>query len=270
MTLSITAGYNRLLRNSRPRPAENSVLARLRADKANVLSLAGLQPDEWQRRLIQSKAQRIAVVCGRQTGKSTTCAGLSLAEALTVSGSLVLLVSPSMRQSVELYRRVARLYAALGRPLAAVQESATQVQFGNASRIVSLPGTPDTIRGYSPSLVIVDEAALVDDDLLVAVRPMLAATQGRLIMATTPAGRRGAFYSEWTGTGDWERISIAASACPRIPAAFLREERKSLGDAFYAQEYDCEFVHTVSSVFAEADIQAALQGDVRPLFDPGV
>ena len=46
----------------------------------------------------------------------------------------------------------------------------------NGSRIIALPGTEKTIRGYAAAdLVVIDEAARVEDDLLTAVRPMLAA-----------------------------------------------------------------------------------------------
>ena len=54
--------------------------------------------------------------------------------------------------------------------------------------------------------------------------------------------------------------------CPRIPAAFLTEERRALGERWYAQEYLCSFEDTIDAVFSYADIQAALADDVPPLF----
>ena len=56
------------------------------------------------------------------------------------------------------------------------------MELANGSRIISLPGSEKTVRGYSAvSLVIMDEAARVPDELLQAVRPMLATTSGRFI-----------------------------------------------------------------------------------------
>ena len=70
----------------------------------------------------------------------------------------------------------------------------------NGSRIEALPGTEKTIRGFSGvDLLIVDEAARVADELYYAVRPMLAVSGGRLMMLSTPFGKRGVFYEEWTG-----------------------------------------------------------------------
>ena len=88
----------------------------------------------------------------------------------------------------------------------------------NGSRVVSLPGTAETVRGFSaPSLIIEDEAAFVADGLYRAVRPMLAVSGGRLILLTTPFGRRGHFFEAWEDGGEaWQRIEVPASQCPRI------------------------------------------------------
>jgi hypothetical protein len=59
----------------------------------------------------------------------------------------------------------------------------------------ALPGTQKSIRGFSgAALLIVDEAARVDDALYYAVKPMLAVSGGSLLMLSTPYGRRGVFF----------------------------------------------------------------------------
>ncbi len=99
------------------------------------------------------------------------------------------------------------------------------MQLTNGSRIEALPGTEKTIRGFSGvDLLVLDEAARVDDELYFAVRPMLAISGGALMMLTTPHGKRGVFYEEWTGGAGWERYEVPAAECPRIPEAFLEEE----------------------------------------------
>jgi hypothetical protein len=61
----------------------------------------------------------------------------------------------------------------------------------------ALPGTEKTIRGFSgAALLIVDEAARVDDALYYAVKPMLAVSGGSLLMLSTPYGRRGEFLRD--------------------------------------------------------------------------
>ena len=152
-----------------------------------------LTPDDWQSAVLLSTSTRILMVCSRQCGKSTTVACMGIHTAVCFPDSLVLCFSPSLRQSHELYIKMRGMYRDLGRPIPAVQESATTLDLANGSRIVSLPGSHETIRGFSrPSLIIVDEACQVNDSLFVGAMPMLAASPGgRLVLLSSPFGQRG-------------------------------------------------------------------------------
>ena len=137
----------------------------------------------------------------------------------------------------------------------------------NGSRVISLPGNEGGIRGYSGvALLVIDEAARVPDALYCSVRPMLAVSGGALVALSTPFGKRGWFFEEWSGGNDWRRVRVIAEQCPRIRADFLAQERATLGERWYRQEYLCSFEDTIDSVFAYGDIQAALSHDVLPLF----
>jgi hypothetical protein len=237
-------------------------------DPALLMTRAGLPPDPWQARLLRTAPARILLLCSRQSGKSQTAAALALRAALLEAPALVLLLSPTQRQSGELFRdKVKRLYSALGRPVAIVQESALTMELANGSRIVSLPGDEETIRGFSGvAVLIVDEAARVPDALYYAVRPMLAVSQGRLVCLSTPWGKRGFFFETWHGTEPWERVRITAEQCPRIRAEFLAEERRALGARWFRQEYETSFEDTIDQLFSYEDVMAAHANDVRPLF----
>jgi hypothetical protein len=252
----------------RPLPAD-----KFWVDPARVLSDAGLPPDPWQLRLLRRPAPQTLLNCSRQCGKSTAAAGLALVELLTVPGSLVLLLSPSLRQSSELFRKLLNLYAALGRPVPLLRprDNALKLELANGSRCLSLPGDEQTVRGFSaPRLLVIDEASRVPDELLHAVRPMLAVSGGRLVCLSTPFGRRGWFYDEWTGQGDWCRVRVPAEECPRISAEFLARERALIGERWYRQEYGCEFLELLGAAFSGADIDALPDptAAVRPF--PGV
>ncbi|HEY8505547.1 MAG TPA: terminase family protein, partial [Gemmataceae bacterium] len=155
----------------------------------------------------------------------------------------------------------------LGRPLPVTAESALRLELGNGSRVVSLPGTEATVRGFGGvALLVIDEAARVPDPLYYAVRPMLAVSRGRLVALSTPFGKRGWFHDEWHSAGKWERVSVTAQQCPRIEPAFLGEERRAMGERWYKQEYMNSWVDVADAVFAYEDIRAAFDADVRPLF----
>jgi hypothetical protein len=204
----------------------------------------------------------------RQGGKSTVSSIKALHRALYSPASLVLLLAPSYRQSKELFRKVKDALAALPFPAPLASESALELEFTNGSRIVALPGKEQTIRGFSGvSLLIVDEASRVPDELYQAIRPMLAVSGGDIVLLSTPFGKRGFFHHEWTEGGDtWHRTKITAAMCPRISHEWLEQERAAIGDWWYRQEYLCEFVESVDSVFAYDDIMRALDPQVEPLF----
>jgi hypothetical protein len=106
-----------------------------------------------------------------------------------------------------------------------------------------LPCREDTIRGYSRvTLLVIDEAARVPDELYRAVSPMLAVSGGRMICLSTPYGKRGFFYDAWANGGDdWARIEIPASRITRIATSFLERERRRIGASWFRQEYECSF-----------------------------
>src|SRR5205814_433566 len=113
--------------------------------------------------------------------------------------------------------KILELYAALGSPIPIAAQSALRLELANGSRVVSLPGTEGTVRGFSGvALLIIDEAARVADALYAAVRPMLAVSRGRLVALSTPFGQRGWFYDAWHSNEEWERVRVTAPECPRI------------------------------------------------------
>jgi hypothetical protein len=241
------------------------------------MTLAGHQPDPWQKDLLTVRTttsvpcspERTLLLCSRQSGKSTVSAALALQTALLEAKALVLLLSPSLRQSAELYRKCADLHKTLGKPVPSTAESALRVEFANGSRIVSLPGKDDAaIRGFSsPRLVVIDEAARVPDALYLSCRPMLAVGRGKLLALSTPFGRRGWFHAAWHSKENWRRIKITADQCrPRISAEFLREEKESLGQRWFNQEYMCSLEDMVGAVFRSEDIDAAFANDLEPMF----
>ncbi len=212
-------------------------------DPPRLFEAAGLNPDPWQRDLLRSSAPRILLNCSRQCGKSTSVAALALHTILFRAGALVLLLSRAQRQATELFRKVLDFYHALDRPVAATAVSALKLELANGSRIVALPGKEANIRSYSGvALLIIDEAARVPDDLYRTVRPMLAVSGGRLVLLSTPFGQRGFFWHEWRHTTkDWLKIHVTAEQCPRITPEFLAEERRTLGESWYRQEYEASF-----------------------------
>jgi hypothetical protein len=233
-------------------------------DPVRVAVAMGLATDPWQAKFLRSPDRRTLLNCSRQSGKSTVTALLAAHTALYDPGSLTLLLSPTQRQSHELFRKALDAYQAIPTAVPLTQESALRLELSNGSRIVALPGKETTVRGFSGvRLLAVDEAARVPDELYYSVRPMLAVSGGRLVALSTPFGTRGWWYEAWESEEPWQRYRVPAGECPRISEEFLEEERRSMGEWWFAQEYECEFLDAETQPFGREEVEAAFEEEVE-------
>jgi hypothetical protein len=173
----------------------------------------------------------------------------------------VVIISPSLTQSKEVTTRARSGLYELDEDL--VQDATGLLRLKNTSRIISLPGNARAVRGYAPALVIVDEASWVADETYAALRPLLAASHGRLVAQSTPGNKVGWFYELWESDLDdeWLRLRVAAGDVPFIDPAFLERERRELPPEVYAAEYLCEFSAGLGGALFDPDTFDALLVD---------
>lgn len=218
----------------------------------------GFTPDTWQAEALRSEHPRELWNVTRQGGKSTTAAFKTGHEAVHgPDGYTAILTGPSERQALELQRKTAAVIRQAVHPSEIVAEGATHLELTRNRRVLAVPAKEKTVRGFSAvHRLVLDEAARVPDDLYRAVRPMLAVSGGSLLALSTPYGRRGWFYAEWShGTEQWRRREVPWTACPRITPAFIAEERESARrqgldpDAWIGQEYECSFAAAVQGAY---------------------
>ena len=188
-------------------------------------------------------------------------------EVVHTPGALVILAAPALRQAQEILSTARGMLLHLRPTPAITGESTLALRLASGSRIVAIPGSPDTVRGYARvRLLVLDEAGFLPDELVQALRPTLAVGGGRIVLAGTPNGRRGPLRDAWSsGDPAWHRERVSADQCPRIDPTFLAQERRELGPWRYATEYEATFADAPSQFFAGAMIAKALSGDVEPL-----
>jgi hypothetical protein len=180
--------------------------------------------------------------------------------------------SPCERPSSLFLRKAEATVRTLGITPRGDGDNSLSIFLPNGSSIVGLPGTEDTIRGFSAvSLVLIDEASRVDDSMYKALLPMLAVGNGDLWMMSTPHGRRGFFYETWTHGGEsWARVKATGADCERVSKEFLEEMRGALGSKWFDREYLGEFVTSEDNTFDLDLTEAALDHAVAPLLGPRV
>lgn len=229
---------------------------------------AGFTPDPWQADFLRSNNQLNLITCARQVGKSSVVSILALHTALTKPDSTVIVVAPIEPQANELLRKVRNAFNAIGRPMGVLREAVTTLEFTNGSRVIALPGKERSVHSYTATLLIIDEAARVPDEVYHGASPQLSASKGRLVALSTAFSKSGWFYKEWSEGGPvFRRWSITARECPRHTPEFLARERRSMGDRWFSMAYLNTFGDDVAAVFSMEDIRAARSPDIKPLFE---
>ncbi len=207
---------------------------------------------------------------GRQTGKSTTDAVLSLHQAVLYAGSLVLLLSASLRQSAELFRKVVEMFHRLKDPPRRLDDSSSIMTLSNGSRIICLPGSEGTVRGYSaPELVILDEAAQCPDALYHAIRPMLLTSRGKLVLSSSAYAKIGFFWEIFRDRRklpEWYVSEVTVSQCPNVDAQKLDEDLRAMGRQVFDREYNNQFMALAGGVFSAEDI-ASMRATASAAYD---
>ena len=243
---------------------------------------------EWQEEALNPGAVRLALMCARQSGKSTVIAALVVHRAKYFPGSLILLFAPTEDQATELMHKISQ-FMSQDSEIILVRDSSETKKLLNGSRIKAFSASPKAARGYSdPDMIIFDEAAQVDRELYMTVRPMMTGGKTTLILLSTPYGKTGFFYETWDHGGDrWLRVlvkpvdvlhtrypdkypeedtalwkrkaalrGVRAYISPRHKKDFLLEELEVMGERWYRQEYGCEFLDPQENVFDMDDVNA--------------
>ncbi len=213
-----------------------------------ALDYLGLQLDPWQVEFSRAKEQNLVLACGRQVGKSTGTAVKGTHHARYTPNSLTIMISPSDRQSGELFKTTRQMVHEAGIPVSPDDDNKRSMTLLNGARLIALPSNADTVRGFAAAtMIIIDEAAFAADDILPAITPMMATTsdKAKLILLSSPNGRAGFFFEAYQGAQKakgWRRWHVPSTDCPHIAPQYLADKRVELGEMMYKQEYLAEFV----------------------------
>ena len=227
----------------------------------------GIQPDANQSGVLSVEAQRVILACHRQFGKSTTAAIKAIHHATHSPDSLTIIVAPTLRQGGLLLDTIHRFARKLDLEIKPDKYNRPALVLPNNARVVAVPSEEHNIRGFSAvSLLLIDEAARVSDEVWSAVLPMVATVNGAIWLMSTPMGKRGFFADMWhNGDANWRRIRVTADQSARISKTVLDEQRNSLSKRQFAQDYLCEFGDFDDQVFRTNIIERAFKKGIEPL-----
>jgi len=243
---------------------------------------------EYQKRLIECywKYKNVVALTSRQAGKTTSAAGFLLWFAMFQSDQTILIAANKFRAATEIMDRVKYAYEELPDWLRAgiVQYNVQDIKFDNGSRIKATTTTPDSGRGMSISLLILDEFGFVPPriarDFWVAISPTLA-TGGKCIITSTPNSDEDQFAEIWfgankkfdeygneypNGIGENGFMPFIAryNEVPGRDEEWAIKERNKIGSEKFAREYNCEFI-TAEETLINGVTLLKLQG-IEPKF----
>jgi len=159
-----------------------------------------ITPTKYQERMFQDTSRFVVARWARQTGKSTTIAALCLYTALSEGAKRIVILAPSLRQSRKLIHRIGSFIPRNRSHILAGRRLKTRLEFVNGSTLEALPNSPETIRGETCDLIILDEASFVryDKELYDSTIYSLTTTNGRFLALSTPGSRDTLFYEMCT------------------------------------------------------------------------
>jgi len=217
-------------------------------------------PTSYQRELldhITHGSKRIALRWARQSGKTWILAALLIWHCAHNPNNLALIVAPGLRQSMILRDRIHELLDRIPRKkLRALikQRLRTSIKFRNGSQIVALPNSEHLLRGYTAHLVICDEAAFFHNDETIfphILTPMLATTDGTMIVSSTPWGQKTVYY-QINQDPDWHIIHAPWTQALKdgiYSPEFVKEieKIKQSRPQTYTMEYLAEFIEDIDT-----------------------
>ncbi len=223
-------------------------------------STIGHSLTEAQERAFDLDKRHTAVIAPRQSGKSDALALLAAWHAFSAPSRAVLVVSASEDSARRLLGRV-RVIG--GHDLlrgSVVDEQAGKVVLSNGSTIVSVSASERAVRGHTATLLVLDEAALIPDDLaLSAALPTVAARpEAHVVACSTPFSTSGFFYDWCMGQSQHTAVrSWSVADAPWLTPTALAALRESLGEFRYRIEVECSWLGRVNGLFSPEDLLRA-------------
>lgn len=242
-----------------------------RRDVGAFGAMAGVPLEGWQTDALSLESRITAIVAPRQGGKSRGLSVLAAWWAFTRPGSVVLVVSATEEASKRLLRQVRDLIAEseLLAP-SIVDEQTGLLVLSNGSEVRSVPASERAVRGWTVDLLLIDEAALVSDEIVLgAAFPTTAARpDARIVLASSATVASGAFYdfvrrgeagSEHVRTFHWRLAD-----CWWISPSLVEAMRDSMTELRFRAEMEGEFASGADALFSRGALER-VTADYVPL-----
>jgi len=210
--------------------------------------------------------RRVIVKAGRQVGKTTMVVGYILWYILFNEDKFVAILANKAPTAREILNRIKVAYESL--PLWLQQGvrvwNKGDIELENNCRVMATSTASSAIRGYSISLLYLDEFAFVPsniaDEFFTSVYPTISSgTQSKILISSTPNGMNH-YYRMWTeaveGQNGFTHIEANWRQVPGRDQAWADDQRRILGEEKFLQEMECEFMGSAGTLLSAAALKS--------------
>ena len=224
--------------------------------------------------------RRVIVKAGRQVGKTTMVVGYILWYILFNEDKFVAILANKAPTAREILNRIKIAYESL--PLWLQQGvrvwNKGDIELENNCRVMATSTASSAIRGYSISLLYLDEFAFVPtniaDEFFTSVYPTISSgTQSKILISSTPNGMNH-YYRMWTeaveGQNGFKHIEANWRQVPGRDQAWADDQRRILGEEKFLQEMECEFMGSAGTLLSAAALKSLAFISPMHLSDGGI
>lgn len=212
------------------------------------------------------------VACGRRFGKTYLAAYILSLHALVDPDSVGWIVSPTFPQSMIMWRMIKKIFKdkSVAKFVKSIKEGEKYIELTNGSTIWAKSGDlPDNLRGEGLTYVVIDEAAMVKDEVWFnVIRPALADKKGNAVLISTPKGKNWFYQMFLRGLGDdpdYKSFQYTSFENITIPESEWKSMTQELPELVYRQEILAEFIEGGGVVFRKVESVLDSQiSDARP------
>ena len=200
-------------------------------------------------------------IAARRTGKSYAAAILAFGKLLE-PGQQVMVVAPNFSLSSIIWDYVTDLIKQLEIEVDRFNQKDKVVRLINGSvfRLLSA-NNRDSLVGRAANLLIVDEAAIIPNEEYFTrdLRPALSTYKdSRCLWISTPRGKGNYLYNYYLRGSDqeyadWGSALFTWRSNPLLSENDVKEARRAISRALFAQEYECEWTTTEAQIYEALD-----------------
>ena len=217
-----------------------------------------LYPFQEKSLKLLNKHDKSIILKSRQLGISTLAAGMALHMMIFQKDKNVLIIATKQDTAKNLVTKVRFMYEQLPSwlKIPSVENNRLSLRLKNGSQIKAVAASADAGRSEAISLLIIDEAAFIEENKIHEIwgsAQQTLATGGRAIVLSTPNGTGNWYHQMWEKAQNQENgftpIKLPWQVHPERDQTWRDAQDKELGLKLAAQECDCDFSTSGNTVY---------------------